>query len=142
MSVHLDEAINWARSRKHGILITVRNDGRPQSSDISYAVTENAFSISVTNTRAKTRNMRRDPRVVLHLSDPSTWTYLSFDGPIELSPVTNHPADQTNNQLVEYYEQVAGGPHPNWDEYRAAMIAEQRLIATFKPLSVVGQINR
>ncbi|NOX30694.1 MAG: PPOX class F420-dependent oxidoreductase [Actinobacteria bacterium] len=137
----LSRAMTWARTRQHAALITIRRDGRPQSSDITYAIDGGDFLISVTESRAKTTNMRRDPRVVLHLSDPSAWSYLSFDGTVELSPVTTSSTDETSNQLVSYFETVTGSAHPDWDEYRQAMINEARLIARFKPSSVVGQLN-
>lgn len=137
----LTTALDWASDRKSAVVITLRKDGRAQSSDIVYALTNGVFSISLTNTRAKTKNMERDPRVLLHMTAPDSWSYLSFDGTVELSAVTTSPDDDTSNALVAYYEAVAGKPHPNWDEYRQAMIDEGRLIATFTPTSVVGQIN-
>ncbi|MBT8208098.1 MAG: PPOX class F420-dependent oxidoreductase, partial [Acidimicrobiia bacterium] len=90
---------------------------------------------------AKTANMRRDPRVVLHLTDPGSWSYLSFDGTVELSDVTTAVDDNTSDLLVKYYERVAGQAHPDWDEYRQAMIDEGRLVAIFTPNSVVGQTH-
>ena len=137
----LTTAIEWASDKKSGVLITLRKDGRAQSSDIVYAVKDGVFLISLTNTRAKTKNMLRDPRVLLHLTAPESWTYLSFDGAVELSEVTTSPEDETSNALVALYEAIAGEPHPNWDEFRKAMIDEGRQIATFTPTSVVGQIN-
>ncbi len=137
----LDTALDWARTRTHGVLITIRADGRPQSSDIAFAIIDDRFKISLTADRAKTANARRDPRVVLHLSDPSSWTYLSFDGTVQLSPVAESPDDGVVGELVDYYEHVTGGPHPDWDDYRRAMVAEGRMIATFVPTAVVGQIN-
>ncbi|MGH1489937.1 MAG: PPOX class F420-dependent oxidoreductase [Acidimicrobiales bacterium] len=140
----LSTALPWAAQRSNAVLITIRADGRPQSSDISYWLTDGSepvFEISLTATRAKTVNMRRDPRVVLHITEPSSWSYLSFDGTVELSPPTTEANDATADALVAYYENVAGKAHPDWDEYRAAMIAEQRLIARFRPASVVGQIK-
>lgn len=137
----LDTAMAWAADRTDAVLITIRKDGRPQSSDISYALNDGVFDISLTDSRAKTRNMRRDPRVVLHLTDRSSWTYLSFDGTVELTPVTTEPGDAASDSLVAYYEKVAGAAHPDWDEYRAAMIAEGRMLARFTPTAVVGQIN-
>lgn len=138
----LTSAITWAAGRKHAVLITIRADGRPQSSDIVYVVDDGTFVISVTADRAKTRNMARDPRVVLHLTDPATWSYLSFDGTVELTPPAQSGDDPTADALVAYYEAVNGGPHPNWAEYRQAMVDEQRLVATFTPTSVVGQIHQ
>jgi len=137
----IDQARHWATGRRNGVLVTIREDGRPQSSDIAYAIDGDDFLISVTNTRAKTANMRRDNRVVLHLSEPSAWSYVSFDGTVELTPVTEDPQDPTADQLVAYYRAVSGAEHPDWSEYRAAMVADRRLLARFTPQSVVGQIN-
>ena len=78
---------------------------------------------------------------MLHLTDRGTWSYLSFDGTVELSPVTTAPGDGTSEALVRYYEQVAGKAHPDWVEYRKAMVDEGRLLARFTPHSVVGQIS-
>ncbi len=136
----LGKALAWATSRRHGALITIRRDGRPQSSDIVYVVEGGSFLISLTDNRAKTRNIRRDPRVVLHLSHPDSWSYLSFDGTVDLSEVTTSPHDATADRLVAYYRALAG-EHDDWADYRKAMINEKRLIATFTPRSVVGQIN-
>ncbi len=140
--MELSDALAWAGERSDAVLITIRRDGRPQSSDISYHVDDGVFTISVTADRAKTANMRRDPRVVLHLTDRSSWSYLSFDGTVELTEPAEDPSDATSDALVQYYEQVAGEPHPDWDEYRAAMVSERRLLVRFTPSSVVGQINR
>ena len=139
--MELSSALTWAATRKHAVLITIRRDGRPQSSDIAYTVDDRAFRISLTHDRAKTANMRRDPRVVLHITEPGSWSYVSFDGTVELSPTTTATDDATADALVTYYEQVAGQAHPDWAEYRKAMVDEGRLIATFHPASVVGQIH-
>ena len=138
----LSTALGWAGTRKHAALITLRKDGRAQSSDIVYVIENETFVISLTESRAKTKNMRRDNRIVLHISAPDEWSYVSFDGTVELSTATTAVDDDTNDALVKYYEDISGGPHPNWDEYRAAMLEEGRLLATFTPLSVVGQVNQ
>ncbi len=137
----LSTALDWASSRSHAALITLRRDGRAQSSDISYDLADGVFRISVTADRAKTKNMRRDPRVVLHVTERDSWSYLSFDGTVELTAVTTDPGDATSDALVDYYDSVAGKAHPDWDEYRRAMIEEGRLLALFTPTSVVGQIH-
>lgn len=139
--MELEEALQWASTRKNGVLITIRKDGRPQSSDILYLVENGSFLISVTADRAKTHNMKRDPRVVMHLTDIQSWSYASFDGAVTLDPPAMAPDDETVDRLVAYYEAAAGEPHPNWAEYRQAMVDEKRLIATFTPRSVVGQIH-
>ena len=138
----LSTALGWAGTRKHAALITLRKDGRAQSSDIVYVIENETFVISLTESRAKTKNMRRDNRIVLHISAPDEWSYVAFDGTVELSTATTAVDDDTSDALVKYYEDISGGPHPNWDEYRAAMVEEGRLLATFTPLSVVGQVNQ
>jgi len=137
----LASALVWASQRKNGVLVTIRRDGRPQSSDIVYAVGGGVIRISVTTGRAKTRNLERDPRAVLHLTDPSSWSYLSFDGTVELTPAATAPDDATADELVSLYTAVTGEEHPDWAEYRQAMVDEGRLVVHFTPTSVTGQIN-
>lgn len=139
--MELDRALSWASDRSHAVLITIRRDGRPQSSDIAYRLVDGVFEISLTDGRAKTANLRRDPRAVVHLTEIAAWSYLSFDGTVELSPTTTSTDDETADALVEYYRAVAGKEHPDWDEYRQAMVDEGRLIARLTPASVVGQIH-
>jgi PPOX class probable F420-dependent enzyme len=138
--VDVARALDWAGSRRLGVLITIRADGRPQSSDIVYAVDDGVFTISVTDDRAKTVNMRRDPRVVLHVSDPDAWSYVAFDGVVDLSPVTTSTDDATSDALVEYYRRLQG-EHPDWDEYRRVMVEQGRLLARVTPSSAVGQVR-
>lgn len=137
----LSTALDWASNRTDAVLITIRRDGRPQSSDISYALADGRFTISLTDSRAKVANMRRDNRVVLHLTDRSSWSYLSFDGTVELTAPAHAPDDAVADALVAYYQQVAGQPHDDWDEYRAAMVSEGRMLAHFTPNTVVGQLH-
>ena len=137
----LQTATEWAGARSHATLITLRKDGRAQSSDISYDLKDGVFRISLTTDRAKTHNMRRDARVVLHLSERDAWSYLSFDGIVELTDPTTDPSDATSDMLVDYFERVAGKAHPDWAEYRQAMIDEGRMLALFTASSVVGQIR-
>lgn len=107
------QATAWASDRSLAVLITIRADGRPQSSDIVYDLDGGTFVISVIEGRAKTANLRRDPRAVLHVSDASSWSYVSFDGAVELSPTASSPGDATCDALVRYYERVTGKPHPD-----------------------------
>ena len=141
MALSIDHALDWATGHKHGVLVTLRRDGRAQTSDIVYAVIDGAITVSLTATRAKTANMRRDPRVVLHVTSPDTWSYVSFDGVADLGEVTVAPDDDASDDLVATYQAVTGSDHPDWAEFRQAMIDEQRLVLRIRPTSAVGQIN-
>jgi PPOX class probable F420-dependent enzyme len=113
-------------------LVTLKRDGRPQLSNIGYAYDKAAglIRISITETRAKTKNLRRDPRASLYLTTPNLRAYLVVEGTVELTPVTTAPDDATADALDDLYRTLAG-EHPDWAEYRAAMVAEQRLVALF-----------
>lgn len=137
----LDKALAWAADRKHGVLITIRRDGRPQSSDIVYGIDGSTILVSVTDDRAKTVNMSRDPRVVLHVTEPGSFSYVSFDSTAELSPVCADPSDAVADQLVSLHRIISGAEHPDWDEFRRAMVDDRRLVARIRPLAAVGQIN-
>ncbi|HEX3650093.1 MAG TPA: PPOX class F420-dependent oxidoreductase [Pseudonocardiaceae bacterium] len=113
-------------------LVTLKRDGRPQLSNIGYAHDEatGLIRISITDSRAKTRNLRRDPRASLYLTSPDMRRYLVVDGTVELTAVATDPQDATVAELVDLYRTIAG-EHPDWDEFRTAMVAEGRLVARF-----------
>lgn len=136
----LGAALAWAAERKHCVLITIRGNGRPQSSDVVYAVMGDEIRISVTGGRAKTRNLARDPRAVIHITDPGSWSYLSFEGDVRLTPITVAPDDATADDLVAVYRAVAG-EHDDWADFRRAMIDEGRQVVVFTPTKVTGQIH-
>ncbi|MEE2060799.1 PPOX class F420-dependent oxidoreductase [Rhodococcus artemisiae] len=110
-------------------LVTLKRSGRPQLSNILYHYDHrtHTFSISITDTRAKTRNMRRDSRVSLFKDSDDGWSYAVAEGNAELSDVARNPDDDATEHLVALYRKVQG-EHPDWDEFRAAMVAEQRLV--------------
>lgn len=138
--MNLKTALEWASERRNCVLITLRRDGRAQSSDVVYDIDDGVILVSVTGDRAKTANMRRDNRVVVHITEPSSWSYLSLDATVELMPETTRPDDETADALVDYYRSISG-EHPDWDEYRRAMVEERRLIARITPASAVGQVH-
>jgi PPOX class probable F420-dependent enzyme len=112
-----------------GALTTLKRDGRPQLSNVVFAYdpATRVALISVTDDRAKTRNLRRDPRASLYVTTPDFRSYAVGEGVAELGAVTTDPGDEAAEQLVEYYR-VLSGEHPDWAEYRAAMVADRRLL--------------
>ena len=137
----LNDAVNWAVDTHHAILVTLRKDGRPQSSDIAYAVIDGKFCISATRSRAKTINLLRDNRAVLHITSPDTWSYVSFDGSAEITETAKVPDDNVCQELAHVFTAIQKKDHPNWDEFNQAMIEDERLVIKFVPTTAVGQIN-
>jgi PPOX class probable F420-dependent enzyme len=117
------------RERSEGVLVTLRRDGRPQLSNVNYAFDADAqlIRISTTDDRAKVRNLRRDPRASFHVSSQDFWTYAVVEGTAELSPVAGDPIDATVEELIDLYRSVQG-EHPDWADYRAAMVRDHRLV--------------
>nr|WP_184843571.1 PPOX class F420-dependent oxidoreductase [Kribbella solani] len=110
-----------------GVLVTIKRDGRPQLSNVTYVFDGTRVRVSLTDDRAKTRNLRRDPRASLYVDGPRGRSYLVLEGKAELSPVAAEPNDAVVDDLVDYYR-TASGEHPDWDDYRAAMVRDRRLV--------------
>lgn len=136
--MQIGEALDHLRTQRGGVLITQRRDGRPQSSNISYAVgDDDVVRISVTAGRAKTRNLERAPVASLHVSRPDFWAYVVVDADAELSAVAADPGDATVEELVALYRSVQG-EHEDWDDYRRAMVADRRLVVRLRPTHAYG----
>ncbi|MEU9508274.1 PPOX class F420-dependent oxidoreductase [Micromonospora sp. NPDC048170] len=112
-----------------GVLATLKRDGRPQLSTVIYAFDREAALIraSVTDGRAKTANLRRDPRASFHVSSDDGWAYAVAEARAELTPVAADPDDATVEELVDLYRAIQG-EHPDWADYRRAMVSEGRLV--------------
>jgi PPOX class probable F420-dependent enzyme len=132
----------FVAERHGGVLAAVQPDGRPHLSNVGYAYDRDAevVRISVTDARAKTRYLRQDPRVTLHVTSKDFWTWVALEGTAELTPVAADPHDATVEELITYYRGTAG-EHPDWGEYRAAMVADRRLVVRFRPERTYGQMR-
>jgi PPOX class probable F420-dependent enzyme len=130
----------FVAEQKWGVLATIKQDGRPQLSNVGYSYDGDVVRVSVTADRAKTRNLRRDPRVTLHVSSQDFWSWVAVEGTAELTPVAADPHDATVEELVTYYRGVSG-EHDDWDAYRAAMVTDRRLVVRFRPEHTYGQLR-
>ncbi|HEY5696914.1 MAG TPA: PPOX class F420-dependent oxidoreductase [Acidimicrobiales bacterium] len=133
-------AQSFLADRHQGVLITLRADGRPQSSNIAFHFADGVARISVTDGRAKTKNLRRDPRAVLHVTGESFYQYVSATGTAELSPVSTEPGDATGQELLELHDAVSADPHPDPDDFFRAMVEDQRLVIRFRPDGYTGMV--
>ncbi|WP_265445586.1 PPOX class F420-dependent oxidoreductase [Flexivirga meconopsidis] len=109
-------------------LATIRRDGRPQLSNVSctYDPERDLIRVSITDGRAKTANLRRDPRATLLVNGKGGWSYAAVDATATLLPVAQTPDDASVEELISIYRAV-NGEHPDWDDYRAAMVADRRV---------------
>ena len=134
----LTRALELAGGQQLGVLTTLKQDGRPQLSNIAYGVGDDGLvRISVTDDRAKTRNLRRDPRASLYVGRKDGWAYLVLEGMAELSAVAAAPDDEAVEELVALYTKLQGD-HPDWDEYRRAMVNDRRLVVRLRPERAYG----
>jgi PPOX class probable F420-dependent enzyme len=139
--MELSTALDFARDRRNAVLATSKRDGRPQLSNISYHLGDDGLiRISITDGRAKAANLRRDPKASLHVSRDDFWAYVVIEGDAELTPVAAQTDDETTEQLVAYYRDVAG-EHPDWDDYRRAMVADRRLLVLLRPTYAYGMLG-
>jgi PPOX class probable F420-dependent enzyme len=140
--MEIDDALTFLRDHRNGVLVTLKRDGRPQSSNIVYALGDDGIvRISVTATRAKTRNVARDPRVSLHVNRDDFWAYAVIEGDAELSAVSTEPGDEAGQLLADLYRSL-GGEHPDWDDYFRSMVADQRQVLSIRPTHAYGMLSR
>lgn len=133
-------AQSFLADRHQGVLVTLRGDGRPQSSNIAFHFADGVARISVTDGRAKTKNLRRDPRSVLHVTGDSFYQYVSATGTAELSPVSTEPGDPTGQELLQLHDAVSAEPHSDPDDFFRAMVEDQRLVIRFRPDGYAGMV--
>jgi PPOX class probable F420-dependent enzyme len=141
MAMTVAEAFTLVAANTQGVLVTLKQDGRPQLSNIIYATgPDHAVRISVTDERAKTNNLRRDPRASLHVTRQDFYAYVVLEGTVALSPVAGAPDDAVVDELVDMYRALSG-EHPDWDEYRSAMVAQGRVVATLAAERAYGMLS-
>ena len=130
-------------ARNIGALATIKRDGRPQLSTVNFTLdpATKLARISVVEGGAKVHNLRRDPRGSIFVASPDGWTYAVLEGTVELSALALAIDDETVQELVDVFRAIRGEDHPDWDDYRAAMVAERRLVARLRVENVYG-LNR
>ncbi|MFO6453648.1 MULTISPECIES: PPOX class F420-dependent oxidoreductase [unclassified Aeromicrobium] len=129
--VDLDELLDFVRPRHRFILLTRRSDGSPQASPVTGGVDDSGrLVISTYPERAKTHNARRDAEVsVVVLSDEWNDAWVQVNGTAEVLDVP-----EALDAFVEYFRNISG-EHPDWDEYRRAMLDQGKSLIRITPTS-------
>lgn len=137
-----DALLKLVSESKGGVLATLKRDGRPQLSNVSHAYypDERVIRVSLTDDRAKTRNLRRDPRASYHVTTADRWSYAVVEARADLTPVARDPHDETVEELIRLFRDVQG-EHPDWDDYRAAMVRDRRLVLRLRVERVYGVVR-
>ena len=114
------ELVEFIRPRHRGVLLTRRSDGWPQGSLVTMGLGDDgAILVSTYPERAKAHNVRRDPQAsMVVMSDDFGGEWVQCDG-----TATVVDAPESVDGLVEYFRNISG-EHPDWDEYRAAMVTQ------------------
>jgi len=132
--MELQEALDFVRTHDRTVLSTRRRDGRPQMSLVNAGLVDGLVCISSRGPLAKVRNIRRDPEVsVLIFTDAFFGSWVQIDGRAE---IVDQPA--ALDLLVTVYRAIAG-EHPDWDDYRAAMIRDERVVIRVHPERASGR---
>ncbi|MCX5045746.1 PPOX class F420-dependent oxidoreductase [Aldersonia sp. NBC_00410] len=122
-----------------GVLATIKANGLPQLSPVTGVYDRDADTIyvSITEGRAKTANLRRDPRAAMEFTSPDGYTWATAEGTATLTGPGTDPDGPEVDTLVDYYRRAAG-EHPDWQEYRAVMVSDRRVLMALRITRVYG----
>jgi PPOX class probable F420-dependent enzyme len=123
-----------------GVLATIKSNGLPQLSPVTpfYDRDADVIYVSMTEGRAKTANLRRDPRAALEVTSSDGWAWATAEGSVSLTGPGTDPNGPEVSALVEYYRKAAG-EHPDWDEYRSVMVSDRRVLMALTVERVYGE---
>jgi PPOX class probable F420-dependent enzyme len=139
--MELSKGVAFARTHRRSTLVTMRADGRPQLSNVLHWVDDGGLvRISTTADRAKYHNLRRHPWAAIHVSTDDFWGYAVLEGTVEVTDPAVAPDDAVVDELVAYYRGTSG-EHDDWDDYRAAMVRDQRAVVRLRPDHAYGALG-
>ena len=130
-----DEALAFVARNHRAVLATRRgSDGEPQLSPVTVGVDDDGHVIiSTCEPLAKVKNLRRHPHAsLLVMNDGFYGPWVQIEGPVDIVELP-----EAMELLVDYYRRISG-EHPDWDDYRAAMVRDQRVIVRVTPERVLG----
>ena len=139
--MEIEKALAAARARNQSVLTTIKRDGRPQLSNVLHGVDEHGvIRVSTTTDRAKYANLRRTPWAAVLVDGESFWSYAVVEGDVTLSEVAADPHDAAADELVELYRSLSG-EHDDWEDYRAAMVRDRRVVVRISPTHAYGALR-
>jgi len=125
------DAVAWVRDNHRAVVSTLRADGRPALTPVTVGADGDNIIISTRAPSMKVKHLRRDPRIWLCLlNDAFFGDFLVVQGDVEIVELP-----EAMEGLVDYYRNISG-EHPDWDDYRAAMQRDQRVLLRITPTYV------
>lgn len=121
-----------------GVLTTFRKNGAAQMSIVSCGPYRDGVAFTVTSTRSKFWNLKRDSRCSLLVSNESWWGFLVLEGRAEILSADNTPAEELRLALRDVYRTASGEEHPNWQEFDQAMVTDKRSAIIVVPDHIYG----
>jgi PPOX class probable F420-dependent enzyme len=138
--MEVSDALAFARTKRQSVLVTIKKDGRPQLSNVLHTIDDDGvIRVSVTADRAKYHNLAREPWAALHVTRDDFYAYAVLETDVTLSPIAERADDAAVEELVALYRSLMG-EHPNWDEYRATMVKDRRLVVRLAPTHAYGML--
>ena len=136
----IEQALAAVGATHQSVLTTLRRDGRPQLSNVLHHLGDDRLiRISTTADRAKYANVSRQPWAAVKVDGSSFWSYAVVEGDVELSAVAADPDDDAVEELVQLYRGLSG-EHDDWAAYRAAMVADRRVVVRVRPTYAYGAL--
>jgi PPOX class probable F420-dependent enzyme len=134
--MEISDALAFASTNHQAVLTTRRKSGGVQMSPINVGVLDGALVISSRAPLAKVRNLRRDPAASLLVQNTAFYgSWVQIDG---TATIVDQP--EALPLLDEVYRCIAG-EHPDWDDYRAAMIRDERVVIRIRPEHAAGMLG-
>ncbi|KQW49350.1 pyridoxamine 5'-phosphate oxidase [Nocardioides sp. Root1257] len=139
--MEIQQAVDAIRANRQAILTTIKQDGRPQLSNVLAGVGDDGLiRVSTTADRAKYVNLVRTPWAALHVNGDSFWSYAVIEGDVTVSAVVADPHDEAADESVALYRSLAG-EHEDWDDYRAALVRDRRVVVRVSPTHAYGMLR-
>ena len=133
-----DKVRDFATQTHRGVLTTFRRNGAVQISIISCGPYRDGIAFTVTETRVKLKNLRRDPRCSLMVSNENWWGFVVLEGKATILSMDNTPSDEFRDALRDTYRTASGEEHCNWEEYDQAMKDDRRSVIIVVPDHIYG----
>ena len=139
--MEIQQALDAVRANRQAILTTIKQDGRPQLSNVLAGVGDDGLiRISTTADRAKYANLRRTPWAAIHVNGESFWSYAVVEGDVTISEVVADAHDAAADESADLYRALAG-EHDDWEDYRAALVRDRRVVVRIKPTHAYGMLR-